>query len=561
MSWISQVLFDSAPSTTGAVSFYTGQADGSIRSNSLPQEEATNNHSEDEEGYSLEGLVIDIIDYQYVQGRAQRAHAIPDEEESSYGGQTILSSAPSAPTLGGEALPPSATTISPMVTSPTAVYPPTRNPLSFSTVSSMEMDIRDVQGTNDHSSNSAGITSSPSFASSLSFQPSLLDSALSFSTDTSNLRQQSFRTMTSSSDSDTEEQSWSLNSTYSENEPMDIHISTATNRSATGEDNSAAQQAVVISTRNSRAVAFPQQRRNNGNVVWYANFCDEDWQALRRSAKMVLKALGYASLSSSTTARNCLRQQIPLPPLPPEDLPLVSVYPPISSQDATTIPINALQVLPSCFICPLCQDTIVGALTLDCDCRTNVCTACWEYHCVTTSRPSRNKDVSSPTFDLARDFGYTIVTFQDEQDRQRRPVPQPRRCPCCFQDVSNPLDCHALDVAILNVVQNLLEQQPGRAQHQQSYYVRLKAWRDEVVRRQQEAQAIRHQDQEDEEDLLLNKYVAQLIQDEEEVLWRKQCSAIHRRHYFPDLSAISFLLAAAASIGFKMLSQNHQIRS
>jgi hypothetical protein len=112
-----------------------------------------------------------------------------------------------------------------------------------------------------------------------------------------------------------------------------------------------------------------------------------------------------------------------------------------------------------------------------------------------------------------------------------------------------------LDVAILQIVQSLSPHQPGISHLQHTYYSRLNQWRAEIMRRHREQSS---QVDDDRDDILRNEYVAQLIQDEEELLW-KQCPSVRRKGIFPELTGVSIVVA----IGFRiLLSRNaHWYRS
>jgi hypothetical protein len=96
--------------------------------------------------------------------------------------------------------------------------------------------------------------------------------------------------------------------------------------------------------------------------AWFARFTEQDWLNFRRDADMVMTALNPGNLEPSL---------LPLPPAAPT-LPAASIEEAYYASDA----------LPSAFICPLCDDAIVGATTLDCTCpQSTMCLSCWEaYH-------------------------------------------------------------------------------------------------------------------------------------------------------------------------------------
>ena len=160
------------------------------------------------------------------------------------------------------------------------------------------------------------------------------------------------------------------------------------------------------------------------NTDWFSNFTEPDWDDFHARAKMVLQTL----------SSNIMKPVHRLPPMPPREIEGLSI---VTDEMSTAVPAT---LIPSLLICPICQNAIIGALTLDCECGTNVCTACWEYR-------SATRPLEGPTFDLAYDLEYTVIPSNGGGSHQE--------CPCCLGAVQNVLGCVALDVAILRVVENL----------------------------------------------------------------------------------------------------------
>lgn len=173
---------------------------------------------------------------------------------------------------------------------------------------------------------------------------------------------------------------------------------------------------------------------------WFERFTDQDWLNFRRDADMILGAIDPGA---TTTTR------LPMPPAPPE----------VEGASVTNIePYVASSCLPSSFICPLCDDIIVGATTLDCACpQSTVCMTCWE-------------EAQTKVVDNEDDDELENLVFVDHN----------RSCPFCDKPSSRGIPCHALDVAILQCVKGL----PAvHVSVQTAYYRRLAAWRKEVQRR------------------------------------------------------------------------------
>lgn len=487
MSWIAQIVYDTVSSSTvrGTVSNYNGtdsidrtRAEESIHQSQQRtlEDQASDYGNRD----MLEGIEIDFL-----RRRASNNSLAVDDDQLSFGGQTILSSDPSAATLGE-----ANAGVRPVLEASSPFF--SVGALSISTAESFILDLGEQP---------TDAVTAPSNAS-LSLQPSLLDSAVTLSTTCSNSHQQSISLRT--------EQDRSLVSYEDVTDSRDVTI-----------------RGSAFTTRNSRTIL---SQRNYSERAWYAHFSEEDWQQLRRTAKMALKALnlGY----SSTNSWSILRPEI-LPPLPPDQFVMEG------ESHSAEIYADILLYLPTSFICPYCQDALVGALTLDCDCHANICTACWEYH---LAKKRFNYD---PGFILARSLDYEVVPVHGcTQGHTMQDID----CPFCSQQVDNPLPCHALDVAILHIIQNFSPRETAFIQR--AYYMRLKMWREEVIRRLQEPSSLR-------DEIIFNEYIMQLIQEEEKQLWGRRpqlCPSL----FVPGLTTVSFFIAAVASLGVKVMLWKNQ---
>ena len=246
---------------------------------------------------------------------------------------------------------------------------------------------------------------------------------------------------------------------------------------------------------------------NNKDNCWYAKFTEYDWEQFRDVAKMVL-----ATLEPKPPI-------LPLPPIPPA---LFNSMDEGASDDSRSY--SAEDHLPLNFVCPLCKDVIVGALTLECGCTSStVCSSCWEKH---TEVPHEMSD----------ELDYVWVNQKE--------------CPNCRAQANSYVPCHALDHAILRIVQSLSHEAENL---KRSYYSRLKEWRLAVLKRNTESsqqETARH-----------DELLARLIHEEEKVLWGKQrCQ--QKAIFNPTLNvlflgqtALALIAATVASVGLKALTR------
>jgi len=249
--------------------------------------------------------------------------------------------------------------------------------------------------------------------------------------------------------------------------------------------------------------------------VWFSNFSERDWEDFRKTAQMLMDAMGP-----------------PLPKMPPasptEQVSLLAI-PPTTSESAGP----ASASLPRCFICPLCKGAIVGAVTLDCGCPYNsVCAACWEFHSLLPQCNFEENEL---------DYVWVVAVGGNEQTR----------CPSCQECVKKtPVPSHALDVAIHQMIQNLPPSDSSLLV-QENYYERLEMWRNEILRRRQEVL-------ESKDELL-----ARFIQTQEQLLWerklaKKQGSGPKLRKKFVILAGeitVAIALSLAAKVGISLLKR------
>mmetsp|Transcript_46640 Transcript_46640/g.113648 ORF Transcript_46640/g.113648 Transcript_46640/m.113648 type:complete len:491 (+) Transcript_46640:103-1575(+) len=286
--------------------------------------------------------------------------------------------------------------------------------------------------------------------------------------------------------------------------------------------------------------------------TWYDRLVSEsDWEEFRLGAHSVLKAILQPG---SEKYENKL---LPLPPSPPTPDMLL-----FSSTDRPCVPYSAKDHVAPEFVCQICNDVMVGAIKLECDCPSAmVCASCWgedglENDVVERQvKEEEQKDGSlkrSPEYAERMDFVW---------------VENSKQCPCCNKRVGSTTTCHALDVAILHIVTDLAESSESSplsgdkgkiASLKQTYYARLAAWRAAVYEKNEircRREAARH-----------DELLARLIQEEERVIWRKGAAARrgakeaayagpNNAVVFLGQAAIALLAATITSIGINSLSR------
>jgi hypothetical protein len=337
--------------------------------------------------------------------------------------------------------------------------------------------------------------------------------------------------------------------------------------------------AMVTTTTPARVLASSSS--SNPRTVWYDQFNDADWDAFRKRVQMIQRSLvGPLVTTRTTTTTKPTMRILPLPPRIPA---LVwddhgNINNSIHSngiivreeEDAEMVSNaeKALQCgLPDCFLCPLCQDILVGAISLDCGCQTHVCAACWEYRCCIVQRQQEQRNEQpSLQLTLALELDYVLVPvprttrqeLQQQQQHRKSPI-----CPCCYQEIIGQEElrgCHALDVAISQLMIQQVVQHHATKQHHyfysvwESYRQRVEQWRAELVRRQVEVEG------NDGSTLYEEHHLAQLI-EEEEAFWKgqeqeqQQQQRRRRQHVvataMPGLWGIS--VAVVAALGMKLL--------
>jgi hypothetical protein len=272
---------------------------------------------------------------------------------------------------------------------------------------------------------------------------------------------------------------------------------------------------------------------------WYSRLISEsDWDQFRVTAQAILSTLE----PRPSTAL------IPIPPQPPM---LRSTA--LNNNDGCgrQVMYCAEDHLPFDFICGLCKDVIVGAVALDCGCsNSTVCAPCWESDdCPDRASPSgRYQDVSDQ-------MGFVWIERSS------------RKCPSCQTTVNTKLHCHALDVAILQIIRDTTENYDDDDNNnnnsttiakieclKQNYYSRLAAWRATVYDRNE----TRTKQRTAEHDEVLARW----IQAEEEIFWNPRdenhdlSASLSAKNgiFFLGQAAVALVAATIASIGLSAIS-------
>jgi hypothetical protein len=167
---------------------------------------------------------------------------------------------------------------------------------------------------------------------------------------------------------------------------------------------------------------------------------------------------------------------------------------------------------------------------LDCGgAASTVCSPCWAQH-LSGGRSQA----------MVEDSGFVWVEWSG--------------CPTCRATVHSGVPCHALDVAILQIVQNLPNDDASSAL-KANYYNRLRSWRDQMINL--------HDLQAEEDTFRQDEMLARLIQEEENLLWkgrgRKEAAARLSRKEVLLLglsqTAVALFAATIASVGLQALAR------
>jgi hypothetical protein len=194
--------------------------------------------------------------------------------------------------------------------------------------------------------------------------------------------------------------------------------------------------------------------------------------------------------------------------------------------------------LPDNFICRLCKDVIVGALSLNCGCASStVCSRCWEANICSLQQ--------SPPDEFIKKLNYVWVN----KGEQASPS-----CPSCNASIKSNLNCHALDVAIFQIIMNLPVKDNKTRSLKNTYYSRLEVWRSIVIERNERStrQEVARRDE----------LLARILQEEENFFrdgtkWKGKTVAADPSAslFFWGQAALAVVVATLASIGLRAMSR------
>lgn len=256
---------------------------------------------------------------------------------------------------------------------------------------------------------------------------------------------------------------------------------------------------------------FDSSNDRRGNCWHDCLVSDSDWDRFRATSKDLLR---LTSEDSESVSPNLL----PLPPTPEARVANTS------SKKNLEVTYQAEDILPSDFVCGICKDVLVGACILDCNCcSSTVCMPCW-------------KDADCDQQDFATRMDFVWI--------------ESKKCPSCHCNSEIKAYCHALDVAILHIIQDLPDSDVSVTCLKQKYYSRLSTWRETVSDRN-----VRYRREKYIRD---DELLARLIQEEERVFWDETRSRTRKRSFFSSNKFRVFgqaLLALIAAAGLKHMSR------
>ena len=314
------------------------------------------------------------------------------------------------------------------------------------------------------------------------------------------------------------------------------------------------------------------------DIEWWKYLTEKDWERLQSEARSILDSMdqneedGMASLP------------LPLPlPLPPTDIILnSSADPPSLSQDARSA---IIANLPNEFICPICDDVIVGAVVVGCGCpRSTCCFGCIKGGGSKPSAESFPPEIEEIDEEEEEDyvmvekspepteFEYNQTNLQEVPEKPSgtsRAMPCGKAtCPSCGKVDALVVPCHAVDVAICNSISNLSTSSKENESDIQAflyyYYRRLEEWHLELHSRRNAL--------EEERDHRRQKMLALLIEAEEAALWSvrskerreqrqrsgfwgrygdRQCT--RENNGFGEIAFLAGAIAIATIIGVKLI--------
>ena len=328
------------------------------------------------------------------------------------------------------------------------------------------------------------------------------------------------------------------------------------------------------------ASSATQQECQTKDVEWWKYLSEKDWERLQAEARSIL--------DSMEKSEEDVMASLPLPPPQPPThiLNNFSDFPSLSPDARSSI----VGTLPDEFICPICDDIIIGAVVVGCGCPRSTCC----FQCIEGGGSKPSAKPSPPEIEeideeeeedyvmvemspetmpskLAMNDAHELPVKPTEMINQARSTPCGKAtCPSCSKADALIVPCHALDVAIHNSVGNLSrpistrENEANVQAFQHYYYLRLEAWRQELLRRRNLL--------EEERDHRRQKMLALLIEAEEAALWseksqrrrqRQQKSGfwarcgdgqcIREKNGFGEIAFLAGAIAIATIIGVKLI--------
>eukprot|EP00980_Cylindrotheca_fusiformis_P023837 scaffold11043_cov122-Cylindrotheca_fusiformis.AAC.4 len=261
------------------------------------------------------------------------------------------------------------------------------------------------------------------------------------------------------------------------------------------------------------------------------NFTSSEWQNHDEDEYEYESAIGDDPTAALLSIVEPPKKLLPVPPAPLKNHESDSV----STEDCSYC---ARDYLPDHFICKLCNDVIVGALSLNCGCASStVCSLCWEAN----TSPLQE----SGSADLKKKLNYVWV----DKGEQAHPS-----CPSCNASIKSNINCHALDVAIFQILLNLPVKDDKVKGLKNAYYSRLEVWRCIVIERNERVAC--------QESARRDELLARLLQEEENFFQRgthcksKSVTANHNGHlFFWGQAALAVVVATLASIGLRAITR------
>ena len=323
------------------------------------------------------------------------------------------------------------------------------------------------------------------------------------------------------------------------------------------------------------ASSATQHEHETKDVEWWKYLSEKDWERLQSEARSILDSMDQSEEDGMAS--------LPLPPpQPPTNILNSFADPPSLSQDARSA---IVANLPDEFICPICDDVIVGAVVVGCGCPRSTCC----FQCIEGGGSKPSAEPFPPEIeeiDEEEEEDYVMVEKSPEttqfkyentklQELPVKPSGTNRSTPCgkatctsCGKVDALVVPCHALDVAICNSISNLSKSSSENETDIQAflyyYYHRLEEWRLELLSRRNAL--------EEERDHRRQKVLALLIEAEEAALWSdrskerrkqrqrfgfwgrhgdRQCT--REKNGFGEIAFLAGAIAIATIIGVKLI--------